>query len=163
MTRNSPVEAPTASFSGLRLFFQSLRVAAGFVCAVLTFGFFLAWGFFGKIGPESDPVEIAALVSGGAFAASAAGGLAFFPALVAIGVAEVLRLKGMLMHVGVAGMLAFAIWTVGHSMTADVGLRPGTTVVLAGGFMAGFIYWMIAGRLSGCWIMNSPPREKSES
>ncbi|WP_150524082.1 translation initiation factor IF-3 [Roseibium sediminis] len=163
MTNNSPVGAPAFSFSGLRLFFQLLRVAAGFVCAVLTFGFFLAWGYFGKIGPDTDPVEIAALVSTGAFAASAIGGMAFFPALVAIGVAEVLRLKGMLMHVGVAGMLAFAIWTVGHSMTADVGLRPGTTVVLAGGFMAGFIYWMIAGRLSGCWIVNPPTQERPES
>ena len=155
MTSKFPAEAPT-SYSGLRLFFQLLRVAAGFVCAVLIFGFFMAWGYFGKIGPDADPVEIAALVSSGAFAASAVGGLAFFPALVAIGVAEVLRLKSMVLHVATAGILAFAIWTLGNSASGDVGLRPGTTVVLAGGFMAGFVYWMIAGRLSGCWISRSP-------
>jgi len=152
MTIKLPQDDSEAMYSASRLFFQLLRISFGFVLAVLVLGVFIAWGFFGHGGDASDPYAIVATFSTGAIAASAIGGVVFFPALVAIAVAEVLRLRGIMFHVGVAGAIALGIWIFGSSEPMASGLRPGSSVVLAGGFLAGFTYWLVAGRLSGCWM-----------
>ena len=53
-----------------------------------------------------------------------------------------------------AGVIAFLIWTLGSGAQTSQ-LRPGSVVALAGGFLAGAVYWLIAGRTSGSWRSGS--------
>lgn len=135
--------------NGTKLLWQLIRVSIGFCAAVLASGLFLAWGYFRAADPSADPAGFAAMVGSGLVTASVLGGLAGAPALCAIVAAEVLSLRSVVFHVGGAGLIAFAIWSLGAPI--EHGLRPGSSVVLAAGFAAGVVYWIIAGRSSGCW------------
>lgn len=135
---------------GGKFMLQLFRIAFGFIFAVLACGLFLAWGFFRAGHPEADPVAFATMVGSGLVGASVVGATALAPAAVAIVLAEVAKLRSFLFHVGVAGLIAFAVWTLGTE-AADSAFRPGSAVALAAGFIAGAIYWLIAGRASGCW------------
>ncbi|MCK7612503.1 translation initiation factor IF-3 [Roseibium sediminicola] len=135
---------------GGKFLYQLLKVVIGFIAAVLGCGLFLSWGFFRGGTPETDPVGFAATIGAGLVTASLVGATALVPATVLIGLAEAARLRSIIFHVGAAGALAFALWTLGEEVgTAD--LRPGSAVALAAGFVAGAIYWLIAGRSSGGW------------
>ena len=136
---------------GGKFMLQLLRIAFGFIFAVLSCGLFLAWGFFRAGHPETDPIAFATMVGSGLVGASVVGATALAPAAVAIAVAEAARLRSFLFHVGAAGLIAFAVWTLGAE-TPDTAFRPGSAVALAAGFIAGGIYWLIAGRTSGCWF-----------
>lgn len=135
---------------GGQFLYQLLKVVIGFIGAVLACGLFLAWGFFRAGGPETDPVGFAAAVGSGLVTASVVGSVVLVPALFLIGLAEAARLRGLIFHVGAAGALAFAIWTLGEDIGAS-GMRPGSAVALAAGFVSGLVYWLIAGRTSGNW------------
>ncbi len=155
---------------GGKLFFQLVRVSFGFIFAVIAAGFFLAWGFFQAAHPESDPAAFAGMVGSGIVSASVLGGLAFIPALCAIGLAEAFRWRGVVFHVAVGGVIAMVIWTLGAQLSVDGvsaaagdGLRPGTSVAASAGFLGGFVYWLMAGRLSGCWRVNLAASQKSPS
>ena len=135
--------------NGSKLIWQLIRVSIGFCAAVLTAGLFLAWGYFRAGDPSIDPAGFAAMVGSGLVTASVLGGFAGAPVFCAILVAELLSVRSVMFHVGGAGLIAFALWSLGGP--ADYGMRPGTAVVLAAGFVSGLVYWIIAGRSSGCW------------
>jgi hypothetical protein len=79
----------------------------------------------------------------------AVGTSSFIPAAVAIAVAEIFRLRSLLYFVLVGG----AVGLVARGLAAFAGLvyiidaRP--VVYPAAGFVAGFVYWLIAGRGAG--------------
>src|SRR5690606_32717382 len=135
---------------GGKLALQLLRIVTGFVLSLIAAGGFLAWGLFRPEGFEQDPAAFAAAVGTALVWASILGATAFIPAGVAIVVAEALRLKGIIFHLAAGGLIAFGLWTFG-SATAEPAVRPGSTVVVAAGFIAGFVYWLIAGRSAGNW------------
>ena len=135
---------------GNRFVWQLLRIVLGFIAAVVFSGFFLAWGFFQGGVPDHSPAAVAAIIGSGLVTASVLGSVSLFPAVFAIGIAEALGLRGFIYHVGAAGVLAFALWMMGGDVAAE-GPRPGSPVALAAGFVGGFVYWLIAGRSSGCW------------
>jgi len=135
---------------GGKFVYQLLKVVTGFILAVLSCGLFLAWGFFRAGSPEADPVGFAAMVGTALVTASVVGATALVPAGVLIAVAEAMRLKGIVFHVAAAGAIAFALWTLGGDPGIDT-LRPGSGIALAAGFVAGAVYWLVAGRTSGCW------------
>lgn len=135
---------------GGKLVLQIIKVVIGFILAVLACGLFLSWGFFRAGAPEVDPVGFAAMVVTGFITASVVGAVAMVPALAFVTLAELARLRGFLFHVGAAGAIAFGAWTFGGDAEIS-GLRPGSTIALAAGFVAGIVYWLIAGRSSGCW------------
>lgn len=135
---------------GGKFLFQLLKVVLGFIAAVLSCGLFLAWGFFRGGAPDTDPVGFAATVGAGLVTASVVGATAMIPATVLIALAEGARLRGLIYHVGAAGVLAFAVWTLGGD-GGSPGIRPGSAVAVAAGFVAGLVYWLIAGRTSGSW------------
>ncbi|MBD8891999.1 translation initiation factor IF-3 [Roseibium litorale] len=141
--------------NGSKLIWQLIRISIGFCAAVLTAGLFLAWGYFRAGDPSMDPVGFAAMTGSGLVTASVLGGLAGAPVFCAILAAELLSVRSVIFHAGGAGLIAFGLWSLGAS--AEYGLRPGTTVVLAAGFMAGLVYWIIAGRSSGCWRQTPGP------
>ncbi|KZM50661.1 translation initiation factor IF-3 [Labrenzia sp. OB1] len=139
--------------------FQFLRIVCGFVLAVIACGLFLAWGFFRVTHPDQDPVAFAAMTGSGLVGASVIGGTVLVPAAVLIVIAEGVRLRSFIFHVAAAGGIAFLVWTLGAgSGTSD--WRPGSAVVLAAGFLAGAVYWLIAGRTSGGWHGQNEPAGK---
>lgn len=139
---------------GGKLLFQLVKSTVGFIAAVLSCGLFLAWGFFQDAGTAQDPVAFAAMIGTGLVTASVLGGFAMIPGLIAIAVAELLSWRGVVYHVGAAGLIALGVWTLDPDAAATA-IRPGTTIALAAGFLAGFVYWVIAGRTSGSWRVTS--------
>lgn len=135
---------------GGKFLFQLLKIVAGFVFALVASGLFLAWGFFQAAHPSENPIAFGAMVGTGLVAASVTGAAAMVPAGIAIAIAEFVRLKGIVFHLAAGGAIAFAIWTLGPEAEAG-GVRPGSVIALAAGFFAGLVYWIIAGRTSGCW------------
>jgi membrane protease YdiL (CAAX protease family) len=148
---------------GGKLVWQILRIVCGFIAGVLAAGLFLSWGLFQAAGPDQDPVAFAAMLGTGFVTASVLGSMAFIPAAVAIVLAETLAWRGLIYHLGAAGLIALGLWTLGVE-TAGTEPRPGTSVALAAGFLGGLVYWLIAGRSSGRWRSKKPedPGTKSE-
>lgn len=139
---------------GFSFFLQLVKIVFGFILALVTCGLFLAWGFFQPTHPQSDPAGFAAAIGTGLVTASVLGGVVFVPVGLVILISEVGRFSSLIFHLAAAGVIALLVWTLGGP---DDGAapRPGTTVVLAAGFMAGFVYWVLAGRTAGCWQRRS--------
>lgn len=133
-----------------RFFWQIVRIVVAYALALSAAGIFLAWGLFRPEGFDADPVAFAATLWSGLISGAIIGGAAFIPALVAIIAAELLRLKSMLFHLAAGGFIGVALWSLSGSANENA-LRPGSTIALAAGFVAGFVYWLIAGRMSGYW------------
>jgi hypothetical protein len=129
---------------------QVAKIVVGFIIALMGAAFFLAWGFFQSAGSGDDPVAFAAMIGTGLVTASVLGGVAMVPAFLGIACAELFGLRSFVYHVGVAGFIAFVMWSF-DAGTAEGSLRPGTSIALAAGFLGGVIYWLIAGRTSGRW------------
>lgn len=139
---------------GGKLFFQLVRILCGFIAAVVAAGLFFSWGYFRASGPDTDPATFIAMMGSTIVSASVIGSLALIPAIFATGFAETMKWRGVVYHVGAAGLIALAIWSIGDQIPSTgeaPALRPGSSVVTSAGFLAGFAYWLIAGRSSGCW------------
>ncbi|TYC53466.1 translation initiation factor IF-3 [Rhodobacterales bacterium] len=130
--------------------FQLLRIVVAFICGLIVSGLFLSWGFFQASYPNDDPVAFAAMIGSGLVGASVLGAGAFVPASIAIAIAEIARLRSLIFFLAAGGGIAFLMWTLGEAEQAQ-GLRPGSVIALAAGFLAGSVYWLVAGRTSGCW------------
>ncbi len=117
-------------------------------------GLFISWGLFEVGTPASDPVGFIAMVWTTYMAASIFGSLSVIPSLVAILCAEFMSLRSVVYHVAVGGVIALVLWSLGGQIPSDVNLRllrPGSSIAASAGFIGGFVYWIIAGRLSGIW------------
>ncbi len=147
---------------GGKFLVQLLKIVLGFILGLVACGLFLAWGFFQAAHPDENPIAFGAMVGTGLVGASVVGAAAFVPAGILIAIAELARLRGIVFHLVASGSIAFLLWTVGFDgETGD--LRPGSVVVLAAGFLAGLVYWTIAGRTSGCWQPERPKEPMSGS
>jgi urea transporter len=105
-----------------------------------------AIGFFG-IDDSHD--YFVAYVTAVALMTVWAGAIAFFPALLAIALAEVFAWRSVIYYLlagGVIGLVA----NQASELAADPVFSGGPMVpMLAAGFVGGFTYWLIAGRLAG--------------
>ncbi|WP_186396011.1 translation initiation factor IF-3 [Stappia sp. TSB10GB4] len=142
---------------GGKLLAQCIRIVVGLVLAFVAAAAFVAFGLLrGLQDPAGDPVVIGLSFGWSLVGASLIGGLAFAPALAAVVLAEALRLRGVVFHLAAGGAIATVLWWSGEGpahLQADV--RPGTIVAAATGFLAGFVYWVVAGRQSGCWRISA--------
>ncbi|KZL17320.1 hypothetical protein PsAD2_03189 [Pseudovibrio axinellae] len=169
---------------GTKLFFQLLRIAVGFSLALIAAGLFLSWGFFQTLkihdGAEADLIQLLAIIWSTFISASVIGALSLIPSGFAIGFAELMKWKSVIYHVAAGGIIALILWSIGGTFPADFfyasnetgsiftfsgpatptppvdGLRPGSSVAASAGFIAGFVYWVIAGRASGSWWLKKP-------
>lgn len=75
------------------------------------------------------------------------------PAAIVIAIAELMRWRGIVSNLLLGGMIAiFAGWQQ-FLLEDRQSLSDGTLVVLlAAGFVGGFVYWLIAGRQAGNWL-----------
>jgi hypothetical protein len=144
---------------GGKFLMQLLKIVCGFILGLMACGIFLAWGIFQSAHPNEDPVAFATMIGTGLVGASVIGATAFVPAALLILVAEIARFRGIVFHVAAAGLVAFLLWTLGTTGNTTE-IRPGSAVALSAGFLAGAVYWLIAGRTSGSWHGNQ--RRKTE-
>lgn len=139
---------------GGRLLGQTIRIVFALVFAFVAAGLFLAFGLFRALDPAGDPVGVGATAGFALVSSSVIGGIAFVPALVGVAISEIFALRGIIFHLAVGGAIGAAVWIAGDSGSAQAGagaLVPGTSVAAAAGFVAGFMYWLFAGRQAGCW------------
>jgi len=140
--------------NGTHFVWQLIKIVCGFVLAVIACGLFLSWGLFQPGHPDLDPVAFAAMIWTGFVTASAVGAAAFVPALAVILISEAGRFSGFIFHVAAGGAIAFVLWAVEGAGGAAI--RPGSPVALAAGFIAGGVYWLVAGRTAGHWHRQRP-------
>ncbi|MBF9232983.1 hypothetical protein [Microvirga alba] len=107
------------------------------------------WGFFDAIFSSDDPGSVVA------DALSDVGRLIFtllvFPALLVAIVGEVIRARSYLWYAGATGVLTAAVpWILrGSARVASPGELHVSLVLGLTGAVAGFVYWLIAGRDTG--------------
>jgi hypothetical protein len=119
-----------------------LAYVAALLCgaAILTFGL-----FNGQITGETMPVAIGTFIGVTLYG----GMVSFVPALVAILIAEFLAWRSIFYYLAAGGVVGAIAW---HLTTAWDGLDFADHLLalcLAAGFVAGFVYWLAAGRDAG--------------
>ena len=130
-----------------------ILVPIGFVLAIAAAGFTVALGIFG-LNPSSDASGWIILFA--AWAAAYAGAFAFLPWLIAVVFAEGFGLRSVFFWFAVGG----AIGGAAYAFTGFYGDKAedgsGIAIHLAAGFVAGFVYWLVAGRSSGDGFVSRP-------
>jgi len=130
----------------LRIF---VLIPLAFMAACLAAGLFFVLGVIG-LGPQGAYLDTyfaeTALLAAGVSAT--AGALVFFPAAAAILLAEVFRWRSVLFYL-LAGLTA-GLWSaVTLQATNMVATDVGPALFAAAGSVAGFVYWLLAGRSAG--------------
>lgn len=145
------------AFSGFfRMIWRTLVVATGFLLGGLTaVGMLLFLGgqeLANRFSQGDDPDSVMAIVDQVIgtvmFAASLGPALTLVPALGAIVVGEVARIRSAIYYVLVGGLSVLAIpylYETGDGISGAVNSHY-ILVFLAAGFVGGFVYWLIAGR-----------------
>jgi hypothetical protein len=128
-------------------------VPFGFVAACVAAGFMATFGVFSLQYFDMDVI--------GYYVASVivmmfwAGTIAFLPAAIAIILAEAFAWRSVLYYLLVGGAIgALAVHLAEQSGALDFADRP-YVALLAAGFVGGFVYWLIAGRLAGKGVSGS--------
>jgi hypothetical protein len=91
------------------------------------------------------------------FTMSAMGAVAFVPAGIVIAAAEIFRLRSVFYFLGVGGCLGIALNAANSAGTFGLVLDRENAVFPAAGFVAGFVYWLIVGRLPGRFGLTPTP------
>lgn len=150
------------------LIIRLIAIFFGITLAVLAAGVFISFGMFTgmfeqffadveyvletNIG-DTDPLVTLLVIIAGILSSFKVASLAIIPMFLAITLAEGMRWQGLTINLVMGGLVSlFAGIT---SMTPANGTLPsdGTLVILlATGFISGFVYWLIAGRNAGKWL-----------
>ncbi len=123
-----------------------ILVPLGYIAACIAAGFMAAFGLFGY---EPDPEHQVFFTASVIVWTFWVGAIAFVPALIAIVLGEAFAWRSILYWLAVGGgigLLAGGFFDRYQSL--DFTDRR-TVVMLAAGFVGGFAYWLIAGRLAG--------------
>jgi len=152
-----------------------IAILFGIFIAMLAAGMFLSFGLFaGAFGDFFTELQLT--LNGDPYQAEETGGLvtllvvvvgfftsfhvlsvAALPSAITIAIAELMRWRGMTINLVLGGVVALFTGLSLYGSTragAEMSLpSDGTLVVLlATGFIAGFFYWLIAGRNAGKWL-----------
>ncbi|WP_181704506.1 hypothetical protein [Chthonobacter rhizosphaerae] len=133
----------------------------GFLAAIATAAaFFVAV----KVGVEPASAETAGWFWGqfalyGGLTAAVVGSMAFVPAVILALVTEVLGIRSVIVHAGAWGLMGLAAATAfGGLQAGDTTLEADGSILMATGFVAGLVYWVVAGRNAGLMPAEPPPR-----
>jgi len=147
-----------------RLFIIAFALLIALLAGSLFIGFGLASGMFPELANSADGTSVlgleadqtilavASFVLGG-IASFQLAGLATLPVTIAIAISELMRWQGMTVHLVLGGLCA--LFVMFSALALPQGELPanGTVIVsLATGFIAAFLYWLIAGRNAGEWL-----------
>jgi hypothetical protein len=133
----------------LRLLFL---VPLGYLAAVVAAALTILAGWYGHDAGAiaSDVVATGAVIGVGFWVVAEVGALAAVPALIAIVLAELFRWRSVFFYLAVGGGLGL--------LASPLGGADGSPVLLlAAGFVGGFAYWFVAGRLAGVAAAPEPP------
>jgi hypothetical protein len=136
----------------------------GFIAAVIAAALFM---LVARVGLEPADMNAAPwfwgtfLLAAG-YTASLLGSAAFLPAMIAIVITEVLSIRSVMVHVGIGGAIG-AIGAAGLSRVSEAGVAfdGRGAVIVAAGFVGGFAYWLVAGRMAGLAPPNPNAREEA--
>ncbi len=144
----------------MALFLRSIVIAFAFLVSCMTAAFAVAYGL---VAPElsdfakgSTEYFLVLLFLGGA-AGLVTPLYVFAPSFIVILVAEILSLRSVLYYAlagALIGALAYFMTDVSARMQGAGTVAPLTRelqFLTAGGILAGFVYWLIAGRNAGKW------------
>lgn len=157
------------------LIVRLVAIFFGLFLAMLAAGLFLSFGLFsgflteffadlqGALAPDpyyrNDPVDTSPLVNLlviviGFLSSFQIAGMAALPTFLAIALAEGFRWRGLTINLVLGGAVALATGLSVFSDRGGVGLPSdgALVVLLATGFIGGFVYWLIAGRSAGKWL-----------
>jgi hypothetical protein len=135
----------------LRLLFL---VPLGFIAAVLAAALTILAGWYGhEPGVFTDVAAIGFVMGVGVWVVLEVGAVAGIPAFIVIVLAELFGWRSVIFYLAIGGALGLLtsqlhgiVWETGNSQL----LLP------AAGFVGGFVYWLIAGRLAGLARMPEP-------
>ena len=135
-------------------------VLIGYTFAVIAAGMFLSFGLLSEYFAEffadmnqSAHFESASIVVIGIYMGLHAAGSSFFPAMVFIAIAELMRWRGMIINLVLGGLCALFVGVMSFAIGSGQTLSESTLIILlATGFIAGFVYWIFAGRKAGVWM-----------
>lgn len=127
--------------------------------SVMAAGFALAIGVMMPdwAAMSTDPVEHFAFVSMSFFATGIVMTYAVLPAIVLVVIAEWLNIRSIFYYTlggGLIGLLSFFASDITIVMENTTDLPPvafGLQLSAAAGIVAGFVFWLIAGRKAGRW------------
>ena len=137
-----------AIFFGLAAAFPA---AAIFLVVAAHGGFFLeTFAEFEETAPRSGQFTLLSVLVMSVIVSWKLLGAALLPALLAIAAGEILRARGLVSNLVLAGLVGLAAaWIqAGGAPRADADLAM---PLLSTAFVGGFVYWLIAGRGSGNW------------
>lgn len=133
-------------------------LAAGLFVAL---GMFLGWFRYlfaaftaetGGVVETSDVLAAIATFAVALFSSFTIAIAATAPSLVAIAIAEAMRWRGLVTNLLLGGGVALATDWIATAPGSPPLSGGATLVLLATGFIAGFTYWLIAGRGAGRWL-----------
>lgn len=143
------------------LILRIIMILIGFTFAVIAAGMFLSFGlvseyfaeFFADVDPRNS-VEGVSIFMVGIYMGLHVGAVAFIPSMIVIAIAELMRWRGLIANLLLGGLSALCVVGVMSSaMGGDQTLSENTLIILlATGFIAGFVYWIFAGRKAGAWM-----------
>lgn len=143
----------------MSLFLRFFVILFALLISILAAGLALAIGIMlpDYVTVTTDPVEHFAFFFVGFFTTGLVGAYAFLPALALIGIAEAFDIRSIFYYAlgGAAiGLLGYFGTNMSVQIEETTDMPPvafGLQLVLASGIIAGFVYWMIAGRSAGKW------------
>lgn len=141
------------------LFLRSLVIGFGFLVSCMVAAFIVAYGL---VGPElselkGSPEYFLFLLFLGGAAGVVTPFYVFAPSFVVILIAEIFSLRSVIYYAlcgAVIGALAYFLSDVGARLDGAGTVAPITRelqYLTAAGIIAGFVYWLLAGRNAGKW------------
>ena len=132
-----------------------------YLAALIAGGLFFTLALTGVLEPgatASPPEDWLTILPLAGVVTATAGSLAFIPFLAAMFASEYFSLRGFVVHLAAGAALGLAvIWL--RDGAAVAGFAKPVIVAVAAGAVAGFVYWLLAGRNAGktfARIVNGP-------
>ena len=123
-----------------------ILVPLAYIAAIIAAGLVAAYGLFG---PGVDGELIGFFAGTVAAITLSAGAISFVPALIAVVLAEAFAWRSVFYYLLVGGALGLAADRLTDFIGPPALAERRLLVYLAAGFVAGLVYWLIAGRAAG--------------
>lgn len=142
------------------LILRIIMILIGFFFAVMAAGMFLSFGlvseyfaeFFADV-DQSTSFEGVSIFMVGIYMGLHVGASAFFPTMVIVAIAELMRWRGLITNLLLGGLCALFVGVIRSTFGNSQTLSENTLIILlATGFIGGFVYWLFAGRKAGAWM-----------